>query len=317
MILNLQTALEALENNNTVTTLDLGGSNIGDKGAEALAKALKNNNTVTILNLWDNNIGVEGAKALSEALENNEIVTALYLAGNNIGDEGAKALTKSFNTVTTLDLGGSNIGDKGAEALAKALKNNKTVTTLYLGENNIGDEGAKALSEALENNNTVTILDLRENNIGVNLWGNNIYLKEIENLLKRNRKMKQVYLRKNTNINDIKMTLSFGLNRQKQEVSDDEIFYNNIRGGLAFHPFFSLEKDAINEVLTILFSDCPEKIEPFKESVKNNGGIFSLSGMKIENAEKAIKNLSSPPSISPETQSIICEPIKCTGCQIQ
>ena len=41
--------------------------------------------------------------------------------------------------------------------------------------------------KALKNNNTVTTLNLARNNIGVNL-------QEIENLLERNRKMKQVYL---------------------------------------------------------------------------------------------------------------------------
>ena len=154
--------------------------------------------------------------------------------------------------------------------------------------------------EALENNNTVTTLNLRASNIGVN------YLQEIENLLARNLKMKQVYLKENHDIDDIKMTLSFSLNRQKQEASDDEIFYNNIRGVLGIQPFCSLEKEDINNVLTNvltnLFSDCPEKIEPFKKIVKDEG-IHSLPGKRIKNAEEVIKNLSSSPSTSPETQS--------------
>lgn len=160
--------------------------------------------------------------------------------------------------------------------------------------------------EALKKNETVTTLNLGGNNIGVNL-------QEIESFLERNLKMKQVYLKENTNIDDIKMTLSFSLNRQKQETSNDAIFYQHIIGGLRIQPFCSLPKDAINKVLTDLFSDCPEKIVPFQNIVKGEGGIFSLSGNeKIKNAEEAIEGLSSPPSTSPQTQ-----PTKCTGCQIQ
>jgi len=125
--------------------------------------------------------------------------------------------------------------------LSEALKINRTVRELNLVGNNIGSEGAGALLEALKNNNTVTTLDLEGNNIGEN------NLQEIENLLERNRKMKDVYSGKNTNTDDIKMTLSFSLNRLKQKISNDEYnnknkdeyFYRNIIFALGMHPFAS------------------------------------------------------------------------------
>ena len=57
--------------NNSITTLDLGGNNIGVEGAKAIAEALKVNESITELNLYNNNIGDEGAKAIAEALKEN------------------------------------------------------------------------------------------------------------------------------------------------------------------------------------------------------------------------------------------------------
>jgi Leucine Rich repeat len=60
---------------------------IGDEGAKALAQALQSNNTVTTIHLSSNQIGDEGAKALAQALQNNNTVTAINLYRNEIGDE--------------------------------------------------------------------------------------------------------------------------------------------------------------------------------------------------------------------------------------
>ncbi|MFT5795178.1 MAG: Ran GTPase-activating protein (RanGAP) involved in mRNA processing and transport [Ulvibacter sp.] len=283
---------------NLQTTLDLGGNNIGDEGAQVLAVALQNTEIVTTLTLEKNNIGAEGAKELAEALKNNKTVTTLYLGVNNIEAEGAQVLAealKNNKTVIALTLEKNNIGDKGAQALAEALKNNNTVTALNLEENNIGDEGVQALLEALKNNSAVTSLFLRGNNVG------NEKLQEIKNLLKRNLKMNLVYSKESSDIGDIKMTLSFALDQSKNSSSDDTTFYENIRSILGCQPFCRLETNEIHQVLQDLFSDCDKKIEPFKKSVAVNGGVTTFSGDGIENAEEAIKNLPSSPSASPKT----------------
>ena len=141
-----------LEENPTVTTLNLFSNDIGPEGAKALAGVLKENKTLTTLNLGSNNIDSEGAKALAAALEVNKTLTTLNLSDNNIGPEEAKALAEALEvnkTLTTLDLFHNNIGPEGAKELAEALKVNKTLNMLNLETNDIGLEGAKALAEAL------------------------------------------------------------------------------------------------------------------------------------------------------------------------
>jgi len=152
-----------------VTELELGGNEIGDEGAKAIAEALKVNAVVTTLVLSNNSIGDEGAKAIAEALKVNAVVTTLYLTVNNIEDEGAKAIAEALKVnavMTTLNLEGNKIGVEGAIAIAEALKVNAVVTTLGLYENKIGDEGAQAIAEALKVNAVLTDLELRRNSIG-------------------------------------------------------------------------------------------------------------------------------------------------------
>ena len=139
-----------------ITQLNLGGNEIGDEGAKALAIALPSSQ-ITQLNLRTNQIGNEGAKSLASVLASSKI-TQLYLGGNplvacnRIGDEGAKALAIALpsSQVTQLDLGFNEIGDEGAKSLASVLASSQ-VTQLNLTKNQIGNEGRRALQEAKSN----------------------------------------------------------------------------------------------------------------------------------------------------------------------
>ena len=57
---------EALEDNETLTTLDLEGNDAGSYGVESLARVLTVNDTLTHLNLKDNNVDDEGVRKLAE-----------------------------------------------------------------------------------------------------------------------------------------------------------------------------------------------------------------------------------------------------------
>jgi Ran GTPase-activating protein (RanGAP) involved in mRNA processing and transport len=159
----------ALEDNTTLTGLNVRSNNICDEGAKALADALKHNTTLASLNVEDNNIGAKGAAELADALRYNRALTYLNLEGNDIGDDGAAALADALKVNTTLawlNVKGNNIGVDGAKALADALKHNTTLTSLRVIGNNIGDDGAKALADALMDNLTLTYLNVGRNNIG-------------------------------------------------------------------------------------------------------------------------------------------------------
>ncbi|MFP3019778.1 MAG: leucine-rich repeat domain-containing protein [Wolbachia sp.] len=127
----------ALANGNllNLTSLYLGGNNIGDQGAEALTKL----SNLTKLNLRNNNIGDEGVRALAKLSK----LTELDLARNKIGDQGAEALAK-LSKLTFLNLSNNKIHGSGAEALANG--NFPKLASLYLQGNNIDNQGAKALA---------------------------------------------------------------------------------------------------------------------------------------------------------------------------
>src|SRR5437868_629569 len=109
------------DNDLSLTKLDLSGQNLQGSDIQALIEALAQNTTLTTLDVGNSQIGDEEAKALAQ----NTTLTTLYVSGSRIGDEGAKALTQN-TTLTTLYIGYNQIGDEGAKALAQ----NTTLTTL-------------------------------------------------------------------------------------------------------------------------------------------------------------------------------------------
>ncbi|CAF1309636.1 unnamed protein product [Adineta steineri] len=104
----------------------------GGNGAQHLAGALQNNKTLTTLDLADNGISVKGGQSLANALQNNTTLTTLDLGSNWIGTEGAQHVANALQnnkTLTILDLGDNKMGDEGARFLAYALQNNKVSHT--------------------------------------------------------------------------------------------------------------------------------------------------------------------------------------------
>jgi len=71
----------------------LEGAAIGNDGVETLANALNENTSVTEIDLKQNNISVEGASRLADALKESTTVTKINLAWNKIGADGASAPT--------------------------------------------------------------------------------------------------------------------------------------------------------------------------------------------------------------------------------
>ena len=87
-----------------LTNLDLGNSDIGDKGAASLAAALEKNSTLTSIHLGYNNIGDEGAAILAAALETNLTLTSVTLTFDNIRDEGAASMATALEKNYALEV---------------------------------------------------------------------------------------------------------------------------------------------------------------------------------------------------------------------
>ena len=82
-----------LEENTTLTTLDLSDNDLTAKAGAAIARALKRNRTLTTLDLSDNDLLMaEGGKAIASALHSNTTLTSLDLAGNHLGSEAEEEL---------------------------------------------------------------------------------------------------------------------------------------------------------------------------------------------------------------------------------
>ncbi|CAF3914631.1 unnamed protein product [Rotaria sp. Silwood1] len=75
---DIKNLANALQNNKTLTTLQLDYNKIGDKGVQYLADALKINTTLTTLKVPSNEIGDKGVEYLADALQNNMVNVFSY-----------------------------------------------------------------------------------------------------------------------------------------------------------------------------------------------------------------------------------------------
>lgn len=147
----------ALEQNTTLSVLDLYCNKITDIGP--LAIALKTNTTLTELLLTRNDI--ENIDALAAALENNTSLRALALDSNSIVNIGAFAALAQNKSLTTLDLSNNLI--VSIASLVTVLTANDTLRYLDLRSNRIAD--IAPFAEALKLNTTLCWVTLFGNEL--------------------------------------------------------------------------------------------------------------------------------------------------------
>ena len=100
--------LRRLHKNQTLTWLNLGRNQIGDKGVEALSK----NKTLVSLDVSENDIVARGVNLLAQ----NKTLESLNLGRNDIDDESVSVFTQN-KTLTSLGLSENSITEKGAYAI--------------------------------------------------------------------------------------------------------------------------------------------------------------------------------------------------------
>ncbi|KAG8469075.1 hypothetical protein KFE25_007593 [Diacronema lutheri] len=158
---------EGLRGNSTVRDLWLNNNALTMHSAKPLARALADPNcALEKLNLNYNQLGDLGADALAKALQLNESLRTLSLDGNGISDVGAAPLARALHTNATLAelwLEDNRCGDVAAMHLGRALKANVGLAELYLWGNQVGDAGAFMLARGLAANGVLQALRLRDN----------------------------------------------------------------------------------------------------------------------------------------------------------
>lgn len=157
----------ALNQLGKLQTLDLGENDFGPFGGEAIAESL---HLLPIRALWlgGNNIGEIGATALARELPDLKEVRHLGLGNNNLGAKGGPAICRALAnmSLTTLWLQNNGFGDLGAASLAEVLPQIRGLQRLVLSGNGVGDDGAASLAEGLRGTACLQRMLLEKNNIG-------------------------------------------------------------------------------------------------------------------------------------------------------
>ncbi|MFW2571889.1 hypothetical protein [Legionella sp. 29fVS95] len=183
---------QALENNTSLTEINLSENEITSAGASVLAKVLKKNNTLKVLNLFANAIDYQGVLALFEALKINRTLTTIDLSSNEIytsqdnqGKLGARIaeVLMENSSLTALLLNDLQLGNENILSFVRVIRANTSLTALGLEGNAISDQTEAALVEALEDNIYLTKFELDTK-----------LRPQIDRLLARNQLLQQRYV---------------------------------------------------------------------------------------------------------------------------
>ena len=159
-----------MKRSESLSSLNLNCSDIGDAGATALAEVLRTNTTLKSMNLQKNpGIGNPSVMSLCEALKVNTTLSSLDLSGTGISDAGVLSLVEVLKTntssLTSLSLSEIKISHHSVKSIAEVLRVNSTLKELKFEGNNVGSDGAELIAESLKANTTLKILILSRNNI--------------------------------------------------------------------------------------------------------------------------------------------------------
>ena len=154
-----------------IKILNLTNTELGSRGAKAIASIIRDNTSLRELYLRDNNMGSKGMKTLAAELGANSTLQVLDVSYNNIMKRGATILAETLHHSTqsnlrVLDLTCNNLGPAGLQAFTKLLVVDRRLEGLHVGWNGLGVEGASLLSNALKLNYTLKDIRLEANEIG-------------------------------------------------------------------------------------------------------------------------------------------------------
>lgn len=128
---------------------------------EGLSKMLQNNTSMTSLNLSQTRLSKEGITYLAEGLKTNTTVTELFLDNIGMSDESAVPFANilvgsNLQKIKTIDLAYNNIGSVGFDAILKNAKNNIRSSDIRVkGNSNISTSKIKELEAVLLQNKCI------------------------------------------------------------------------------------------------------------------------------------------------------------------
>eukprot|EP00029_Vermamoeba_vermiformis_P004367 TRINITY_DN1490_c0_g1_i1.p1 TRINITY_DN1490_c0_g1~~TRINITY_DN1490_c0_g1_i1.p1 ORF type:complete len:410 (-),score=105.00 TRINITY_DN1490_c0_g1_i1:872-2101(-) len=181
---------EGLQQNTSLTDLNLEGNYIESVGYQWLAAGLKAHPALTKLNLSGSDI-TGGAKWLNELLTQNRVLKTLYLNYAEMNEEACRVLALHFTHLDVVKLESNTLTAKEVQWLVQGLTSNSHLRELSLMRNTIGSEGCRALCTALKTNTTLQFLDLRFNGIAADVSG------EVRDMLRVNKGLRTLFVSSN------------------------------------------------------------------------------------------------------------------------
>lgn len=158
----------ALEHCIHICDLNLSSIELGNSGAEYLAKLLMSFNTVQNLRIDHNNLG-PGAREVVKRLKYCTNIRELYVGSNGIDDLIAGTLADILSMYCTklcvLDISSNSICSNGVNAMAKLFTHCPYLQELNVSGNCIHDDIEK-FSQSLKNAVHLHKLDISNNNLG-------------------------------------------------------------------------------------------------------------------------------------------------------
>ena len=159
-----------MKRSESLSSLDLNYSDIGDAGATALAEVLRTNTTLNSLGLCKNpGISDPSVISLCEALKLNTTLSSLDLSKTGISDAAVLSLVQVLKTntssLTSLSLSDIKTTHRSVKSITEILRVNSTLKDLKFKGNKVGVGGAKLIAESLKVNTTLKLLSLSRNNI--------------------------------------------------------------------------------------------------------------------------------------------------------
>ncbi|CAH3183572.1 unnamed protein product [Porites lobata] len=157
-----------LKENCYITELDVSSNHLGARGCQWMCDMLQNNVTLLKINLSDNDFNDKDTVFLLDALKGNDKLTWMNLSCNKFSEKSGDNLglgISSNDSLEHLDLSWNHIRRHGAIEIANGLRTNCTLKTFNLSYNGFSNDGAVALGEAVRANNTLLELDISNNRI--------------------------------------------------------------------------------------------------------------------------------------------------------
>nr|KAG5713999.1 hypothetical protein BaRGS_020327 [Batillaria attramentaria] len=168
-------AAHCLRNLEDSQALDLQYYGLGPRSVIPVAMALMVNNQITSLNLQGNSLTEKGVVYIQKMMEDNNSITdientslkVLNCSWNGMEDEGAIAMGRALGhngVLQELDISCNRVSPQGFLELIKGLARNDTLEVLKVGMNNISDAGAEMAVDLMKRMSNLNLrrLDLSD-----------------------------------------------------------------------------------------------------------------------------------------------------------